>query len=91
MSPLNIHTKCKKRALLVMISGATCGVMSYVHKYTSPVHYRERGGVRLCDCMQLCLRTNVIVTNRKSENFTDIIIIIIIIIIIKQAQLWESG
>ena len=41
------------------------------------VHYRESGGVRLCDCMQLCLRTNIIVMNRKPEKFTDIISIII--------------
>lgn len=39
MSPLNIHTKHTKRALLVVISAPTCGVLSCVHKYTSPVVY----------------------------------------------------
>jgi hypothetical protein len=74
VSPRNIHTKCTKRALLVMISSAACGVLSCVHKYISPVVYstlREKGGVRLCDCRQLCLRTNIIVMNRKPEIFTD--------------------
>jgi hypothetical protein len=40
------------------------------------VHYRESVGVRLCDCMRLCLRTNIIVVNRKPENLLKLLLLL---------------
>ena len=76
MSLLSIHTKRTKRALLVVISAPTCGVLSCVHKYTSPVlYFTERVAVSV--------RMYTAVLANEPEDFTDIITV-------KQAKLCKS-
>jgi hypothetical protein len=50
VSPPNIHTKCTKRALLVMISGVAYGVLSCVHTY---IACRVLDSERRCQTVRL--------------------------------------